>query len=81
MFDSQESELQSPATCAGCAENKILLQTIREFQNKKTHNLKSENLLYHLYCITYTILQFKNSRTLRIPWLTKRAHGLLWKTY
>ena len=35
MFDSKES----PATCAGCAENKILLQTIREFQNKQKHNL------------------------------------------
>ena len=53
MFDSKES----PATCAGCAENKILLQTIREFQNKQKHNLQIRefivsSILYYLYYLT-----------------------------
>ena len=57
MFDSQESQLQSPATCAGCAENKILLQAIREFQNKKEHNLQIRefivsSILYYIYYLT-----------------------------
>lgn len=57
MFDSQESQLQSPATCAGGAENKKLLQTIREFHNKQKHNLQIRefivsSILYYLYYLT-----------------------------
>ena len=65
MFDSQESQLQSPATCAGCAENKILLQTIREFQNKQKHKLQiREFIVSYMLCFIYylTVQELKDNR-------------------
>ena len=57
MFDSQESQLQSPATCAGCADKKILLQAIREFQNKQKHQLQIRefivsSIFYYIFYLT-----------------------------